>query len=152
MVLARWTFQEYLFSRRRVVFQNYTVNWECLECACHKAQDMGKLNPIKRKVFIQHNEQEAPMGFRFSSWPDMARYARMVPLFNQRQLTYPEDVLKAFAGVLSLLCRKFVGSFISGLPEMCFDAALLWQPWTALSRRVDSRASGWVSQFQALWM
>ncbi|KAF2176965.1 HET-domain-containing protein, partial [Zopfia rhizophila CBS 207.26] len=24
-----WTFQEYLFSKRRVVFHNDTVNWEC---------------------------------------------------------------------------------------------------------------------------
>lgn len=27
-----WTFQEYIFSTRRVIFQNDTVNWECL-CA-----------------------------------------------------------------------------------------------------------------------
>ena len=27
---------------------------------------------------------------------------------------------------------------MSGLPQMCFDAALLWQPWRVLSRRVSS--------------
>jgi hypothetical protein len=56
-------------------------------------------------------------------------------LVNRRNLTYPEDILDAFAGILTHLSRSFPGGFISGLPQMCFDAALLWQPWTPMIRR-----------------
>ncbi|OAL42788.1 HET-domain-containing protein [Pyrenochaeta sp. DS3sAY3a] len=101
-----WTLQEYLFSKRRVVFQGDTVNWECLYDAWHE--------------------------------PDMLRFSRLVAMYIKRDLTFPEDILDAFAGILSHLSKNFQGGFISGLPQMCFDAALLWQPWKRHLRRRKS--------------
>jgi len=66
------------------------------------------------------------------------RYARLVALFNDRDLRYQEDVLDAFAGLLSEASKSFIGGFISGLPQMFFDEALLWQPHLPMSRRVSS--------------
>ena len=79
-----WTFQEYLFSKRRVVFQSNTVNWECLHAAWHESQIIPKFCPGEH-VASSVNESHAT-GFRISAWPDMARYARLVSIFNQRQL------------------------------------------------------------------
>jgi len=133
-----WTFQEYLFSKRRVVFQSDTVNWECLCSAWHESQDPSNTS----KISISHLANEPPLtGFKTTPWPDMFRYARLVSLFNQRNLTYPEDVLEAFAGIFSHLSRNFPGGFLSGLPVMCFDAALLWQPYTSMTRRRSAKRS-----------
>lgn len=137
-----WTFQEYLLSRRRVVFHNDTVNWEC-SCAswCEGRDPPTIVYPPNlhlaqtETVRIEANAPATDFAQECLLWPNMFRYARLVSLFNRRNLTYPEDVFDAFAGVLSHLSRSFPGGFISGLPQMCFDAALLWQPWTVMSRR-----------------
>lgn len=128
-----WTFQEHLFSKRRVVFQGDTVNWECLYDAWHELQEVLDENVVKPPY------SNAPLtGFKTLPWPDMLRFARLVSIYIIRDLTFPEDVLDAFAGVISHLSRAFHGGFISGLPQMCFDAALLWQPW---KRRMKRRQS-----------
>jgi heterokaryon incompatibility protein (HET) len=126
-----WTFQEQLFSRRKIVFQGQTVNWECHCMAWHEGQslDMQLSQPCSK------NPSNEPYGFNKTPWPDFYRYARLVALYNQRQLTYPEDVIDAFTGVISNLSPTFHGGFISGLPQMFFDCALLWQPYRELVRR-----------------
>lgn len=124
-----WTLQEYLFSKRRVVFQGDTVNWECLYDSWHELQDVSDL-----KVDTFYTDSQIT-GLRTTPWPDMLRFSRLVAMYITRKLTFPEDILDAFAGVLSHLSTTFQGSFISGLPQMCFDAALLWQPWKGQLRR-----------------
>jgi hypothetical protein len=78
-------------------------------------------------------------GLKLTPWPDMLRYTRLMSLFNEQDLTFPEDVLDAFAGCLHHLSRIFPVGFVSGLPAMCFDAALLWQPWVQMKRRQSRR-------------
>lgn len=73
-------------------------------------------------------------GFNTTPWPDFHRFTRLVCLYNIRNHSFEEDFLDAFAGVLSVFDYSFVGGFISGLPQMFFDAALLWQPYRALAR------------------
>ncbi|CAI6341255.1 unnamed protein product [Periconia digitata] len=141
-----WTFQEYLFSKRKIVFHNDTVNWECGISAWHETQEVSTTTiPALRS---EHNHirsasknhlNDNSTGFDFPPWPDMNRYARLVALFNDRNLTFPEDVMDAFAGVLSHLSHVFPGGFITGLPVMCFDAALLWQPFSPVRRRQSLR-------------
>lgn len=46
--------------------------------------------------------------------------------------------LNAFDGVLSHLRWAFEGGFVSGLPYVCFDSALLWQHWNPIGGRVTS--------------
>ncbi|KAF1948683.1 HET-domain-containing protein, partial [Byssothecium circinans] len=128
-----WTFQEYLFSKRRVVFQSDTMNFECLQAAWHEGQDLSRF--ARSSQLTGSLKQQSASGFKHTPWPDVARYARLVSLFSQRDLTFPEDVLDAFAGILSELSRTFPKGFISGLPVMSFDAVLLWQPWTYMQRR-----------------
>lgn len=135
-----WTFQEFLFAPRKLLFHNNTVNWECLCAAWHEDQDPGEGNchllTIERR---KSTKQSFTGGFGYTPWPDMVRFSRLVSVFNDRILTFPEDVLEAFAGVLSTLSNTFEGGFISGLPVFCFDSALLWQPWRPMERRVPRR-------------
>lgn len=142
-----WTFQEYIFSTRRVIFQNDTVNWECLCASWHECQDISRLTLAPSHTPTPNSDASATKmdvpvaGLNNSPWPDMIRYTRLMALFNERDLTFPEDVLDAFVSCLAHLSSVFPGGFISGLPTMCFDAALLWQPWAFLKRRNPRRLS-----------
>ena len=123
-----WTYQEYLLAPRRLVFQSNTVNWDCHCASFHERQQhitavqCGKPTPNRLTL------NGAP-------WPDFYRYARLISLFNTRDLTFPEDVLDACESALWSLSHAFPGGFISGLPVAFFDAALLWQPYHRSRRR-----------------
>lgn len=62
----------------------------------------------------------------------------MVHAYNSRKFTYAEDSLNAITSLLSVMSFSFSGGFISGLPEMFFDEALLWQPAEPMQRRQAS--------------
>jgi len=132
-----WTFQESLFSRRKIIFQNERVNWEC-HCSAHYDGQESKRGdePCSKRV-----DGNTDGGFEMTSWPDLYRYARLVCLFNRRNLTFPEDALFAFAGVMSSLSLTFKYGFISGLPQMFFHSTLIWQPYQPMSRR-EARVDG----------
>ncbi|OAL44746.1 hypothetical protein IQ07DRAFT_521481 [Pyrenochaeta sp. DS3sAY3a] len=131
-----WTFQEQLFSVRKIYFHDDTVNWECHCASFYEAQDI--ISPQLRGLCHKTSEQVQAAFIDSATWPDFHRYARLVAIFNQCDLSREEDVLNAFEGVLSSLSHIFKGSFVSGLPSLFFDAALLWQPYVPLSRRKPS--------------
>ena len=136
-----WVFQEHLFSPRKLVFHGHTVNWECLCAAWHESLDLSDehhTHQIAHQRWNSLHPYSPRSGFDHTPWPNMFRYSRLVSMYNRRALTYPEDILDAFAGTLSALSRTFAQGFISGLPQFCFDAALLWQPWDMMERRVSA--------------
>jgi hypothetical protein len=127
-----WTFQEYLLSRRRLIFHGNTVNWECHCASWHENQRL--ISPESCSTPLPHTD----FGLIVEPWPNFHRYGRVASMFSLRDLTYDEDVLDAFSGVLDAFGRVFKGGFISGLPQMLFDAALLWQPYSPMRRRMPS--------------
>ncbi|KAF2498767.1 HET-domain-containing protein [Lophium mytilinum] len=124
-----WTFQESLFARRKIVFQDEMVNWECHCISCYEGQATFGSDDTSTCL-----SPWSPMSSG-NTWPDAYRFARLISLYNQRDLTFPEDAHNAFLGTLSDLCQTFSGGFVSGLPVMFFDAALIWQPYEPAIRR-----------------
>lgn len=134
-----WTFQEYHLSRRKLVFHDDNVTWECMCAAWHDVPDMSMVYAASNSVYPGLTDGtlcDAATDFEDLRWPDVQRYARLLILYNERKLSFPEDIFDAFSGFLHLLSPVFPGGFISGLPTMCFDAALLWQPWTPMRPRI----------------
>lgn len=134
-----WTFQENLFARRKLIFHHDTVHWECHCISWHEIQ--GAVH-----VFGQMSCEGVPPiltvgGSNTMLWPNMHRFARLVSMYNLRQLTFPEDALHAFASTLFGLSSVFKGGFLSGLPDITFDAVLIWQPYNPLTRRVPLTSS-----------
>ncbi|KAK0743958.1 heterokaryon incompatibility protein-domain-containing protein [Schizothecium vesticola] len=132
-----WTFQEQLFSPRKIYFHNDTVNWDCHCRSFHESQDVSPASPGLGLCPRTRTETETAF-IDSATWPNFHRYARLVAIYNIRRLSREEDALDAFEGVLSSLSKVFPGSFLSGLPSLFFDAALLWQPYTPVVRRVAS--------------
>jgi hypothetical protein len=130
-----WTYQENVFSRRRLIFDNETVKWKC-GCATwtedhHQAVTLCNFQwsfPDTKNIFS-------------SPFPDLGVYASLVNAYNARQFTYPEDALAGFMGITFALRHTFEGGFLCGIPIMFFDAALLWQPEKLPNRRIPSQSS-----------
>lgn len=124
-----WTFQEYLFSRRKIIFKDDSVYWECgtksweeeiAQVQCPKvALSMG--SPLDSILFPRLTQVASPRV------PNLTEYGKLVYSFNAKHLTYPEDVPYAFAGIATALSRTYVGGFVCGLPAMFLDVALLWE-------------------------
>ena len=72
------------------------------------------------------------------SIPNFRLYMELICRYNHRDLTYAQDALPAISGVLDALTCGFPGGFISGLPALFLDSALLWQPLLKAERRVRS--------------
>lgn len=126
-----WTFQEYMLSKRRLIFQEQALRWEFNRCAWH--EDIVHSNGPEA-TFKDYWMDDVVGGF-----PSLGNYGEMLLEYNNRQFTYVEDTLPALTGLLAMLSQKYEGGFLCGLPEMVFEAGLNWGRWTAdLTRRVSS--------------
>lgn len=147
-----WTFQEHLLSKRAMVFLGEgEVFWDCNLCVwdphtapttLEKTIDLSK---HRSKYFdLCGFGKTLEVGCRLSHvcWPDMDLYRELACLYNSRDLTYPQDALPAFSGVLHSFGHGFVGGFVNGLPKLFLHAALLWQPHKGKATRRICRPQG----------
>ncbi|KAF2455115.1 heterokaryon incompatibility protein-domain-containing protein, partial [Lineolata rhizophorae] len=128
-----WTYQEAFLSRRLLLF-NGTVSWFCHNFRSDEwlAYPHGHENTSLDQTFLpcpSHLIGEIP------SWPDISFYVGMVEEYNVRDLTFDDDAVAAFAGVISVLNKVFDRGFHFGLPEMFFDVALLWEAGSSIRER-----------------
>ncbi|KAI9690242.1 MAG: hypothetical protein M1822_009203 [Bathelium mastoideum] len=120
-----WTFQEEVFSNRVLYFAHDSVRWIC--GTSHWSEESESSDCLQsytdeyQIVLQSYKLSQSPL-------PKFSELEALVNGFNSRDFTYPEDALSAFAGVSTMLSSKFVGGFISGIPELFFDILLLWQP------------------------
>jgi hypothetical protein len=125
-----WTFQEDFLSRRCLYFENDSVWFQC--CSSTRYEDHKRPESLTKDL-----DWTLKVGY-----PSITAYSEVVNEFNKRQLRFPQDCSLAFAGTLPFYGEVFMDGFICGLPEMFFDAMLLWQPRGKLIRReADDRAT-----------
>ncbi|KAK9773157.1 putative Heterokaryon incompatibility protein-domain-containing protein [Seiridium cardinale] len=128
-----WTYQEEAFSRKKLLFYGNSVLWVCAE-----ASQPEFLNPASDALLHYtpstfYGPHDTMIDF-LSAVPDITELGISIMQINSRDLTYPEDALGAFAGLASVFSRQYDGGFVSGLPSLFFNFALLWQ-----SERVQRR-------------
>jgi hypothetical protein len=127
-----WTYQESVCTKRRLIFQRGSVRWMCSESFWD--EDLLSLNlddsPKKRSFSILQQEER---------YPSFTRLSVAINSFNRRQLTYPEDAVSAFTGLLNVFSQTFTGGFLFGMPEAFFDIALLWEPTPDMKIRTPRR-------------
>ncbi|KAK9769016.1 putative Heterokaryon incompatibility protein-domain-containing protein [Seiridium cardinale] len=120
-----WTYQEMIFSKRRIMFHNQTVLWECPRASWNES--------FLNSVFKIH---QTPVQPKITAWPDIRQYMATVRDYNMREFTDPQEALNAISSLLAVWKYSYDGGFISGLPQMFFLETLLWQPEEPLKRRV----------------
>ncbi|KAI1771684.1 heterokaryon incompatibility protein-domain-containing protein [Hypoxylon cercidicola] len=134
-----WTYQEYMYSRRRLLFNQKELHWECSCSTWHEEMIFG----AEVDKYIDDTKRIIRYGF-----PDLRYMSGIISDYNKRQLRYDEDALPAISGLLSVASRSFTDGFLYGLPEMFFDCALGWRPaflkyvedrWRNLRRRTPSQ-------------
>ncbi|KAF2189359.1 HET-domain-containing protein [Zopfia rhizophila CBS 207.26] len=125
-----WTFQERIFARRSFVFRGDTVTFQCQKSIWQEGTDI----PISHDVSLPGSGTTKLI---IHKWPNMFYFKSLVEEYVERELTYPCDSLDAFAGVLDALEASFLNGFLFGLPEVCFDIGLLWQPKGVLADRIS---------------
>jgi hypothetical protein len=125
-----WTYQEHLFSRRRLVFDGDSARWECAATIWREHVEL----PSNFEPY--HNNVIHCQSLFNPSIPDLVGLQVILQVYNKRNFTYPEDALNAFAGISYSISSALAGGFVSGLPTAFFDIALLWQPDDKIFRRV----------------
>lgn len=154
-----WTYQEGLLSKRRLVFTNDQVLYECngMHCTESLALPLDKLHIKSKKTF----KENTPSGGFMNKTPGKKPWQFMyyVAEFNKRELTFPGDSLNAMQGIFNSLSNsrrpayQFVGVPIlppeaalnyhsiyrptGRTPEECFLIGLSWYHNKASVRRQD---------------
>ncbi len=139
-----WTFQEGIFSHRQLVFFDQTIYWYCVHhsfledihlepCLC----PLGDTHAFAISPALGVNKGGSRVGIGLTSELPLPLQPLLLVMntYNGRELTYPEDRLRGFAGISKVMCRDFEGGFLSGLPVACFTLALLWRLKTPMTRR-----------------
>ncbi|KAJ3475397.1 hypothetical protein NLG97_g9476 [Lecanicillium saksenae] len=127
-----WTFQEQIFSRRLIIVNDAEITWEC-----HCNVWLEGVRAVESQC--ARNTAVVAQGFSFHMDPTFKDYSEHVQQYNQRQFTYPEDSMDAFAGILTVLQTTFLGGFVCCLPVMFFDTALLWYNEGMVKERVPKQ-------------
>ena len=124
-----WTFQEQVLSRRVLSFTETGLEWRCQEVSSQEQnREMRRPGSTYSDLSIVRAD---------TLWPCLKKWDNLVSSYLERRLTYEEDILRAFSGILRALGSSMLGDFLFGLPQGFFDAALLWIPKEYLKRRED---------------
>jgi len=120
-----WTFQEHLLSPRCLVFAGGRLFFQCRTSNCDDAGLQWFSDWSQSPLRTLRDLKERPIWF----------YTTCVELYTGRNLTRPEDILRAFNGVSRLIEDHMHAPLFFGLPSSHFDFVLLWRPKSGKERR-----------------
>ena len=127
-----WTFQERLLSKRCLIFTEGRVYFQCLSTGMSEDIFADREGAGWSLDLVNAPLQMLRELDRRALWV----YTNCVALYTARILTKRKDILAAFNGISNLMEKTMRAPFIFGLPSSHFDMALLWEPRSALERRV----------------
>lgn len=141
-----WTFQEWLFSRRRLVFNHGPLVWQC---QCARWQETFKINP---EADTQWSRMSRTKESALDPSPSIWDFMSMASTFNTKALTMQEDAPRAFAGIQAMLHRVHPGGLLYGLSEFFFEISLAWASlYSNIQRRQGSNAANTLQDGLPSW-
>ncbi|KAK8004717.1 heterokaryon incompatibility protein [Apiospora arundinis] len=137
-----WTLQEQIFSRRSLVFFKNTVQWMCRSAKYYEDVDAPPDLPAEALIIDGGETRERLNPLELSlDVPDLSVLSELISYYSRRDLTYQEDVMRAFSSTFGAMQGAFPRGFIHGLPVSFFDASLIWRSsYGRMARRQVSRA------------
>ncbi|PMD41243.1 HET-domain-containing protein [Hyaloscypha variabilis F] len=157
-----WTFQEWLFSKRHLIFLPDKVVYHCCESIwvedyalehIHRGLNAeGRIFGHYDEKFVQlpSGKSNAPLG-KLSAQFFKEHYMNWVTEYLQRRTTLESEILVAFHGVTSLVEEK-VGKLHYGLPTQSFGRCLCWSQRHMKKSPVPRRRSTCPSWSWAGWV
>ncbi|TGO59937.1 hypothetical protein BOTNAR_0154g00180 [Botryotinia narcissicola] len=135
-----WTFQELVFSKRILCFTTERTYYSCEEGSWSEDFPLLTLNSNENgdtdEIEDIFYDESLKTGFDFRNKLDpFENYMVMVSKMSTRQFTQESDCLNACRGFYTGLLLKGLGGSVCGIPAICFEFALAWQPEGNLSRR-----------------
>lgn len=110
-----WTLQESILPTRAISYSTDELQWHCRStrsCECR-----GKAN----------DQQMASILPGQSQLETLRQWDRLVRIYTQRQLTYPEDKFPAISGISQLIHKRTGWRYLAGLWEDHLICQLLWE-------------------------
>jgi hypothetical protein len=120
-----WTFQERILFRRCLVFAGNRIYFQCHKINYDDTGIGWSSDWRKSPLHTMAEVKDRPIRF----------YMKCVESYTGRNLSFPEDIIKAFDGGSGLLAWSTCAPFFFGLPSSHFDFALLWRPHEGKVRR-----------------
>jgi hypothetical protein len=123
-----WTFQEFVFGRKRLILEEQSVRWECREASwCEDTKDTIELDYLDNSWDTE-------------SLPDsgVLELDKLINGYNQRSLSRSEDAFPAWCGFQRALIRSYPQGFINGMPINFFDIAMSWLPFSTNVKRRET--------------
>lgn len=114
-----WTFQEFFLSNRRLIVGNNQFHWTCSSATFHEDLNGADYGSDGQNARFQTSDI-------LRGIPNFRELDGLFSEYNSRNLTFAEDALAGVSGLISVMSRSFEGGFNYGLPEMCFESALIW--------------------------
>lgn len=145
-----WTLQEFVLSRRCLIFSSYHVSMKCQEEFFHDILPVNtSVNDIQTKMDMEFWwENVYAIDLNGNLWDFMA-YDGLIAIYSGRRLRYQSDILRACQGTLNQITRKTGVVFTFGMPIKDLHRALLWKAHNAvcLERRhwYDEGSQSWMS-------
>jgi hypothetical protein len=145
-----WTFQERFRTQRGLFIGDNGMIINCMhvyspedEHCSHSLTRNEQMLATGDMVFFAGQDKRCEPYLK-KSRTNFDSFAQYVYEYSQRKLTYQSDALPAFLGVLSTLQDWFQSDFLYGIPEVEFDAGLLWSPLGSSFRRSDFPSWSWL--------
>jgi hypothetical protein len=136
-----WTFQEYVLSRKLLIFTNEQLFFTCdhfifletliLECQPDRPVDF-RGGPDDWRIEFKSTEEDLRRNLPFVA-KEMCR----------RKLTYENDLMNACNGIYGWLGRVYDTGFWMGVPTGFFDAGILFQGTKSCERRTIFPSWSW---------
>lgn len=129
-----WTYQEYRFSKRCLMFADERVYFEC------PSGQRGEAMPDYLSPLLQVDRSAVPspyskVSYRTEYMSVTNGHRLHVSSYTSRDLTYECDVLNAFAAIITEYEERHGGKFCWGLPRNKFASNLCWKGEEQLRRR-----------------
>lgn len=134
-----WTFQEDLFSLRKIKMRSTVITWSCGSLALEGSEwSSGSIieGPQRRPADLDtngtliypSNGDLHTGGLHHPGYPNFEYYFRLVFNYSYRDFSQAEDAIYALFGLESVIGSAYPGGFIQGMPVIHFDLSLLWEP------------------------
>ncbi|KAF2673733.1 HET-domain-containing protein [Microthyrium microscopicum] len=155
-ITRAWTFQEHMLSPRKLYFTDTQMYFQCDAMFCEdsvgeRASTLTRYYPgsnlFNKDQFIDNPGTD----FGYCLIPrrsdiklEVARRScfNLLGEYGQRGMSFSNDILNAFQGIMAIFQRSLNTEFIYGLPEIWFHDALLWMGTTDPVRRKTAKLDG----------